>query len=109
MLNSITEQKSAECIINMNPWEITDVSVSPIGVTVKGHGKMYDYSETPEIVARRLDGSIIEFSSNSVSVASSDNKENSEEIITYKNAFSIPVDIAEISAITINGIDISVK
>ncbi|MEG2021260.1 MAG: DUF4179 domain-containing protein [Oscillospiraceae bacterium] len=109
VLNSITEQKSSECIINMNPWEITDVSVSPIGVTVKGHGKMYDYSETPEIVARRLDGSIIEFSSNSVSVASSDNKENSEEIITYKNAFSIPVDIAEISAITINGIDIPVK
>ncbi|MEG0110415.1 MAG: hypothetical protein RR675_04800, partial [Oscillospiraceae bacterium] len=52
VLNSITEQKSAECIINMNPWEITGVSVSPIGVTVKGHGKMYDYSDIGRLYNR---------------------------------------------------------
>ncbi len=105
VLQSVTAEKTASCIINMNPWEITSVSVSPIGVTVKGHGQMFDYSESPNVTARRLDGTEIAFVSSSCTV----NYEGDTEAITIKNAFAIPIEVSEVASVRINGVDIAIK
>ncbi|MEG0179155.1 MAG: hypothetical protein RR424_04420 [Oscillospiraceae bacterium] len=102
-LDEATTQLNADCIINMDPWEITSVRVSPIGVTLIGRGQMYDYSLSPTVTVTRFDGSELNFCSSSCIC---ENGEDGIEQIVIKNIFSSPVSVDEIASVKINNIDI---
>lgn len=106
LLESAAETKTANCIINMNPWEIIEATVSPIGVTLKGRGQIYEYSTSAEISVNRIDGTVIQTCSSSIMCEFGP---DGEDKITLQEQFVLPVDIKEIASISINGINIALK
>lgn len=105
-LDKSNKTKTAQCIINMNPWEITDVCVSAVGVTLHGRGQMFEYSNHAEIKVLRLDGTYVECDASYTSV---DSTEDGAETIVMKNTFKLPIDVKDIASVSINDIVIPLK
>lgn len=93
-LQQATDTLSAECDINMNPWKVCRVTISPIGVTVLGEGEMYSYSDSIELQVFLKDGSRMDV--DSVTTTSDG------ETIQCKTIFSRPAKMAEIDYVKLN-------
>ena len=85
---------SAACNIDMNPWKVSRVTVSPIGVTVSGEGKMYACSDSIELQVFLKDGNTLEV--DSVTTTSDG------ETIQCKSLFSRPAKTQEIDYVKLN-------
>lgn len=86
---------SAACNIDMNPWKISHVTVSPIGVTMLGEGEMYSYSSSLELEVFLKDGSMMEV--DSVTTTSDG------ETVQCKSIFSRPARMEDIDFVKLNG------
>ncbi len=93
------------CDLDMNPWRVKEITVSPIGVTVYGEGDMYAYSDSPEIEVYLKDGSQPEFSSSFASSSVSDDK----EVHTSKDIFASPIAVEDIDRVVVNGEEFSLS
>lgn len=93
------------CDLDMNPWRVTEVTVSPIGVTVYGEGEMYAYSDSPKIEVYLKDGSQAECSSSFASSSITDDK----EIHTAKDIFASPIAMEDIDRVVVNGEEFSLS
>ncbi|HIX13024.1 MAG TPA: hypothetical protein H9985_05340 [Candidatus Anaerofilum faecale] len=94
-LRPANDTLSAACDIDMNPWKVSQITVSPIGVTVHGEGEMYAYSDSIELEVFLKDGSAMEV--DSVTTTSDG------ETIQCKSIFSRPAKMEEIDHVKLNG------
>lgn len=90
-------QRSAACAIEMGGWTVEEVSVTPLGLTVRGRGEMFPNSSldaSPEVILR--DGRTAAFSAASTST-------DSDENIEMKNLFLVPVSPQDVACVRIAG------
>jgi hypothetical protein len=94
---------SVPCELDMEPWTATSMAISPIGITIQGHGSMTENSLSPEVRIVLKDGTVFEdYGSSTVSILSdSDNGENDQ--IQMKSFFNEPVDLGHVAQVSING------
>lgn len=90
-------QRSAACAIEMGGWTVEEVSVTPLGVTVRGQGEMFPSSSldaSPEVVLR--DGSTAAFNASSTST-------DGENNIEMKSLFVVPIPPQDVAYVRIAG------
>lgn len=97
--NAIT----ASCSMDMKPWRLTEVSLSPIGVTLLGQGSMLENSLTPQVELLLTDGRVIEDFSGSSSTGIISADEEREDTVMMQYLFDEPIDPELVEGICING------
>jgi RNA polymerase sigma factor (sigma-70 family) len=98
-LQAATASISVPCTLDMQPWQTTDVEISPIGITVNGNGEMTEESLSPEIGIVLDDGTMAENYCNAVTVMDDGEQSN----IQMTNFFDEPLDTSRVVQVTING------
>lgn len=96
----------AACDLDMKPWRLTTVQLSPVGVTLLGSGSFLEDSLMPEVELILEDGVIVSDESFSASSSSVSYDTAGEEAILQKYLFAEPLDIDTVQAICINGLTI---
>lgn len=94
-LEKAAELREAACRIDMNPWVIERIAVSPIGITLYGRGEMYAYSKALEVAVYLNDGTEVSTRSASTSCDS--------EAIINKLIFNEPVHVEDVGYVLVNG------
>lgn len=93
------------CDLDMNPWRVNEITLSPIGVTVYGEGEMYAYSDSPEVEVYLKDGSLAETSGGFSSSSMSEGKETH----LSKVLFSSPIAMEDVARLVVNGEEFSLE
>lgn len=92
----------AACNVDMKPWRLTEVRLSPIGVSLLGEGSMLENSLTPQVELLLTDGRVIEdFSGSSAGVFYAE--EGSEDTVMMQYLFDEPIDPGLVEGICVNG------
>jgi len=98
---------TARCDMNMMPWRLTEVRLSPIGLTMTGTGSMHEASLMPQAEILMENGEdLLEYTA---CTTSSTFTEDGEELILIKCLFNEPIDPAQVQAIKINGWSVWVR
>lgn len=92
---------AAVCNMDMQPWRLTRVELSPVGVSLTGSGSMREDSLSPEIELRLTNGGVIRDFSGSTGMYALD--EDGNEIILLKYLFDEPLDPETVEAIFVSG------
>lgn len=93
-LESVGQEKEVSYDLDFGTWQLKDISVSEIGVTLLGTGK-YDENQSPKIIINMSDGTMEEITS----IYSFTNNKN----IYLKAIADQPFDTTAIESISING------
>ncbi|MBQ7858942.1 MAG: hypothetical protein IJ347_02245 [Faecalibacterium sp.] len=91
---------SVSCDMDMKPWRLTEVQLSPMGLTMVGTGSMHETSLMPEAVILLENGAQLQYTSCTTSTSFS---ETGEELILVKCLFDEPIDPSGVQAVKING------
>ncbi len=89
-----TKSKTVNCHIEMNPWIVNKIEISPIGLTIYGEGEMLSDSSPVSIEIYQKDGSLVEYNGSSSSVE--------KNFIKLKQIFETPIDIDTIDRVVID-------
>lgn len=95
LLEDASESLNIACDVDMNPWRVTGVQVSPIAITATGIGEMTAESKTAELEVWLADGTRVYSSGGSVFTDS--------ESITTRNIFDRVIDLDQVVKVTLNG------
>lgn len=95
---------TASCDMDMQPWRLTRVELSPVGVSMTGSGSMLENSLMPDVELRLTNGQWIRDFSGSTGMYSLD--EDGSEIILLKYLFDEPLDPETVAEIRINGVSV---
>ncbi len=102
-IQSVGEEKAADCNIGFDQFTINNVKVSPLGITLVGRGEISDPQRTPTskmpISVNMADGSVQKFESG---MYYSDNGEVKLKYISY-----LPSDTTKVKSIIVNGTNIN--
>ena len=94
----------AACDLDMKPWRLTGVQLSPVGVTLSGSGSFLEDSLMPEVQLLLDDGSVISHESFGAVSSSVSYQPDGGELILQKYLFEQPLDLDTVQAIGINGL-----
>lgn len=95
LLEEAARSLNIACDVDMKPWRLTSVQVSPIAVTATGSGEMTVDSLSADLEVWLADGTRVESSSASLQAGD-------EEIIT-RYIFDQVIDIDQVAKVTLNG------
>ena len=94
----------ATCDLDMKPWRLTGVQLSPVGVTLSGSGSYLEDSLMPEVQILLADGIVISHESFGAASSSVSYQPDGDELILQKYLFEQPLDLDTVQAIGINGL-----
>ena len=94
----------AVCDLDMKPWRLTGAQLSPVGVTLTGHGSFLEESIMPEVKLILSDGTVIDSEAFGVSSATVSYAATGEEQILQKYLFEEPLDLDQVQSVCINGL-----
>lgn len=88
--------RTGSCDLDTGSWQLQQVSLSSLGITIEGNGELYADSLdlTPVVILQ--DGTQPEFISSSVSTDDQGN-------IVYRMLFRTPVDTSQVATVTLSG------
>ena len=88
--------RTGSCDLDTGSWQLQQVSLSSLGITIEGNGELYADSPDLTPVVTLLDGTQPEFISSSVSTDDQGN-------IVYRMLFRTPVDTSQVATVTLSG------
>lgn len=107
VVQGMTDTIQASCALDMQPWVLTQVTVSPVGVTLEGSGVIREDSLMPDVELVLRDGAVCTSGSINASVTTvySGEADNSERV-ECTDFFAEPLDLEEVQAVTVCGEEI---
>lgn len=88
--------RTGSCDLDTGSWQLQQVSLSSLGITIGGNGELYADSLDLTPVVTLQDGTQPEFISSSVSTDDQGN-------IVYRMLFRTPVDTSQVATVTLSG------
>ncbi len=88
--------RTGSCDLDTGSWQLQQVSLSSLGITIAGNGELYADSLDLTPVVTLQDGTQPEFISSSVSTDDQGN-------IVYRMLFRTPVDTSQVATVTLSG------
>lgn len=88
--------RTGSCDLDTGSWQLQQVSLSSLGITIEGNGELYADSPDLTPVVTLQDGTQPEFISSSVSTDDQGN-------IVYRMLFRTPVDTSQVATVTLSG------
>lgn len=88
--------RTGSCDLDTGSWQLQQVSLSSLGITIEGNGELYADSLDLTPVVTLQDGTQPEFISSSVSTDDQGN-------IVYRMLFRTPVDTSQVATVTLSG------
>lgn len=88
--------RTGSCDLDTGSWQLEQVSLSSLGITIEGNGELYADSPDLTPVVTLQDGTQPEFISSSVSTDDQGN-------IVYRMLFRTPVDTSQVATVTLSG------
>lgn len=88
--------RTGSCALDTGSWQLQQVSLSSLGITIGGNGELYADSLDLTPVVTLQDGTQPEFISSSVSTDDQGN-------IVYRMLFRTPVDTSQVATVTLSG------
>lgn len=88
--------RTGSCDLDTGSWQLQQVSLSNLGITIEGNGELYADSPDLTPVVTLQDGTQPEFISSSVSTDDQGN-------IVYRMLFRTPVDTSQVASVTLSG------
>ena len=90
-----------DCDFDQKPWKMTQVELSPAGISFYGEGEMLESSLQPDFEILMKDGSPLrDYSAASTMVSLED---DGSQRIQVKLLFDQPLDLAQVDRLTVNG------
>ena len=90
-----------DCDFDQKPWKMTQVELSPAGISFYGEGEMLESSLQPDFEILMKDGSSLrDYSAASTMVSLED---DGSQRIQVKLLFDQPLDLAQVDRLTVNG------
>ena len=92
------ERLQSKLNLDLGGWTVESVTISPVALTVRGSGDMWDISgemPMPEISIQLQDGTQVETSAAGTSV--------SDEGVTLNSMFNEILDLSQVKSVTLNG------
>ena len=97
-LEKVKERLQSKLNLDLGGWTVESVTISPVALTVRGSGDMWDMSgemPMPEISIQLQDGTQVETSAAGTSV--------SDEGVTLNSMFNEILDLSQVKSVTLNG------
>ena len=97
-LEQVKERLQSKLNLDLGGWTVESVTISPVALTVRGSGDMWDMSgemPMPEISIQLQDGTQVETSAAGTSV--------SDEGVTLNSMFNEILDLSQVKSVTLNG------
>ena len=95
-LEQVKERLQSRQELDLGGWTVESVTVSPVAVTVRGSGDLWDLgSEMPEVRVWLQDGTQVEASSAGTSIDGED--------VTLNSMFNEILDLSQVKTVTLNG------
>lgn len=95
-LEQVKERLQSRQELDLGGWTVESVTVSPVAVTVRGSGDLWDLGgEMPEVRVWLQDGTQVEASSAGTSVDGED--------VTLNSMFNEILDLSQVKTVTLNG------
>ncbi len=107
VLQGMTDTIEAECALDMQPWTLTQVTVSPVGVSLEGTGEVLEASAVPDVVLTTTEGEL--YVSGSISAGVSTvyaGDEAGKGQVEYSDFFDEPLDLGEVQAVSVCGVEV---
>lgn len=106
-LQQETPEITIDCDMDMKPWRLTELSVSPIGVTLRGEGELWENSCMPDVTITLADGTVKAYSSAMTTILcgteeGEDGPAEPDQILS-KCLFDEPADMDQIVRISLDG------
>lgn len=105
VLEGLTDTIEAECELDMQPWVLTRVTVSPVGIALEGSGALLEDSVLPEVVLTLREGAE-QVSVNSSTTTVYYGEDDGEEHVECRDFFEAPLEMDDVEAITVCGVEI---
>lgn len=105
-LQEVTPAASAACSLDMGSWNMTAITVSPIGVTLSGSGELSEDMDSPQIDVILADGTDVHEDSSwmsSMSMISESGEMLEQGQILHKYLFEEPLVQDDIAAVKVDG------
>lgn len=90
----------ATCNLDMEPWQMRAITLSPFGVEALGEGDLLESSKMPEVAVYMQDGTIIDHFDSCISTVQSGTADAKNQI-SFKWYFNEPLDADEVVKITV--------
>lgn len=90
----------ATCNLDMEPWHMRAVTLSPFGVESLGEGELLESSRMPEVAVYMQDGTVIDHFDSCISTVRT-NATSEKNEISFKCYFSEPLNADEVIKITV--------
>lgn len=95
-LEQVKERLQSRQELDLDGWTVESVTVSPVAVTVRGSGDLWDLGgEMPEVRVWLQDGTQVEASSAGTSIDGED--------VTLNSMFNEILDLSQVKTVTLNG------
>lgn len=106
-LQGMTDTIEVSCALDMQPWLLTDVTVSPVGVSLRGSGDLLESSAMPEVTLQTARGEVNASGSASASIVTVyAGEEGGEDQVECSDFFNEPLDLDEVEAISVCGVEV---
>lgn len=105
VLQGMTDTIEAECALDMQPWLLTRVTVSPVGVSLEGSGALLEDSLMPEVVLTTAEGDVCVSGSSGVTTVYSA-EDGGDELVECSDFFDEPLELEAVQAVSVCGVEV---